>query len=207
MRIRVFPLAVLLLLVCLSVRLPAQFLSRKARLSTPPPVPSAATLPSATAQPKVQPPVRLKEPSSQADKLDYFAGVWTERGEWQACVISGAGFFETQYDNRWKNDRLSSSWSWEGQHGQEDLRFDSKEGVYKWHDDGTPGKEDWKGTLKRRTWTWTGTATKLSDGRTVKGRYTEQEGSPTEYSFWYEISVKGGPWTRVMQGSAYKIRR
>jgi len=155
----------------------------------------------------VQPSVRLKPPPSDAKELDYFAGVWNEQGGWKACVISQEGWFSTQYRNQWTKGHLSSSWTGSGRSGQEILSYDSKQGVYKWHDDGTPGKDDWKGKLKGKTWTWTGEVGRLSNGRMVKGRYTEKEGTPSSYSFWFEISVKGGPWKKVMEGNANRLFR
>jgi hypothetical protein len=199
MKIRALPVAVIVLLVSLSVRASAQILSRQPHLTAPPRVSPTATL-----QPSIHEP--LPKPASPADKLDYFAGVWQETGEWKTSVLGPAGWFDTMDYNQWEKDRLSQRWAREtggGGGGTMTYRYDSKERVYTCHESDTSKSLDWEGTLKGDTWTWTGEAGRLEDGRTVRGRLTEKQLSPTSYSIEYEISIKGGKWTKVMTGAGY----
>ena len=205
MKIRVLHVTIVVALVCLSASTAAQIFSRQPHLTAPPPASSSATLPSSIKVPLPQPP-KKKAPPSPADKLDYFAGVWQEIGEWKASVLGPAGWFDTMDYNQWKKDHLSQRWarvSGGTGGGAMTYRYDSKERVYTCHEVYTQKSSDWEGTLKGDTWTWTGEVGRLEDGRTVKGRLTEKELSPTSYSIEYEISIKGGKWTKVMTGGGY----
>lgn len=207
MRIRALHLAVVVLLLCLSVPSSAQILSRKPRLSAPPPVNPALKLPSTNAPPPPPSPRKRKQPASKADSLKYFVGIWIEEGEWKASVLGPGGWFTTQDYNRWKKDHLAQRWAGGGEAGEMTYRYDSKEKVYTCHEADTKESADWEGTLQGDTWTWTNKIGKLSDGRPVRGRMIEKQISPTSYDIVYEISVQGGRWTKVMAGNGTRTAK
>ena len=59
-----------------------------------------------------------------------------------------------------------------------------------------------KGTVQGDTWVYNDES--KMGGKTVKGRYTIKEISPTAYTFKWEMMGKDGSWTAVVEGKATK---
>ena len=59
-----------------------------------------------------------------------------------------------------------------------------------------------KGTVEGDTWIWEGES--KTGGNVMKSRYSMKT-SPSSYSFTWEMSLDGGPWTKIMEGTASKV--
>ena len=62
------------------------------------------------------------------------------------------------------------------------------------------------GTVSGDSWVllWPATDAAKEGGKRLKGRFTLKEVSPTSYTSTEEISIDGGPWTKVGEGKATK---
>ena len=62
------------------------------------------------------------------------------------------------------------------------------------------------GTVSGDTWVllWPATDAAKEGGKRLKGRFTLKEVSPTSYTSTEEISIDGGPWTKIGEGKATK---
>jgi hypothetical protein len=67
----------------------------------------------------------------------------------------------------------------------------------------TPTQETADGTLSGNTWTWTG-KTDLGGGKSIQGRFTLVETSPTVHTMKWEMSEDGKSWKVIMESKSTK---
>lgn len=60
------------------------------------------------------------------------------------------------------------------------------------------------GDLAGDTWNWEGES--LMGGQTVKVRYVIKQLSADSYSWKWDVSVAGGPWTLVGEGTDTRVK-
>ena len=81
---------------------------------------------------------------------------------------------------------------------------DRKRYTYYGIDNSGTGGDPAYGDVAGDTWTWEGES--LMGGQTVKGRYVVKQLSPDKYSWKWEMSVAGGAWTPVGEGTDTRIK-
>lgn len=149
------------------------------------------------------------KPGQETQKLAVFAGDWTSEIEASESPFGPAGKYTVNEQAEWFPGSffLISHSDCKGpmgdSRGMSVMGYDPEKKVYTFHAIDSRGmSESATGTVAGDTWTWTNES--MVDGRKVKGRYIMSDVSPTAYSFKYETSTDGGPWTTIMKGNAYK---
>jgi hypothetical protein len=61
-----------------------------------------------------------------------------------------------------------------------------------------------RGAYDKGTWSWTSES--KMNGKPLKSRFTLKEVSPTVYTFKWDGSYDGSPWTTMMEGKATKSK-
>ncbi len=152
---------------------------------------------------------QMPKPSPEHEKLDYFVGKWTTTGEMKQTPFMPAGKFTGSDDNEWQPGGffliLHSTGELPMGKYQElaVMGYSAAEKAYTYDGYNSMGEhETSKGTLEGNTWTWLGE--QKMEGKVIKGRFVQQVVSPTSYTFKYDVSVDGGPWTNVMEGKSTK---
>src|SRR6266566_5274807 len=85
------------------------------------------------------------------------------------------------------------------------MGYDPKEKVYTYDGFTTSGERNKAtGTVSGNAWVWTFSGEE--QGKSFKGRFNLTEDSPTSYSFSEEMSSDGGPWTKLEEGKATKVK-
>ena len=85
------------------------------------------------------------------------------------------------------------------------MGYDPEEKVYTYDGFTTLGERNKAtGTVSGNAWVWTFSGE--HQGKSFKGRFNLAEDSPTSYSFSEEMSVDGGPWTKIEEGKATKVK-
>ena len=85
------------------------------------------------------------------------------------------------------------------------LGYDAKQKAYTF-DEFTSTGEHAKGTGTESGDTWTWTFGGEEGGISFKGRFMLKGISPRLYTFTNELSIDGGPWTKLKEGQATKAK-
>jgi hypothetical protein len=153
----------------------------------------------------------LPKPGPELKRLDYFLGNWTLQGDMKASEFGPGGKMNETEHNDWMKGGffLVSNTDFTGAMGDGTgiavMGYNADDKVYTYDAFNSWGEaEHAKGTLTGDTWTW------LSDnkmmGKTVQGRFTIKEGSPTSYAFKFEMTGPDGAWKTIMDGTATKSK-
>ncbi len=155
------------------------------------------------------PPMPKAQPEHQ--KLQYFVGEWNSEGETKASPFGPAGKFSSTDHNQMLGDFFLAIHS-EGSGPMGSIKevgvmgYDSKAKKYTYDAFNSMGEHSTAtGTISGNTWTWQSAEQEMG-GKKVKGRFTLKEVSPTSYTYTFENSVDGGPWTKIMEGKATKVK-
>ena len=150
------------------------------------------------------------KPAPEVKKLGFFVGDWTTEGEmkpgpWGAggkmtgishCSWMQGGFFVVCRDE-------GSSVAMGTVHGLGVMGYDAASKSYTWNGFNSMGEnEHATGSVDGKTWTYTNES--MMNGKTVEGRYTITETSPTSYDFKMETSEDGKAWGAMMEGKVTK---
>jgi len=158
---------------------------------------------------RAQAPQGPPTPGPEVQKLGYFVGNWTEKGE---STMHGAvgpvtstqkwewmpgGFFVVGHLDTKAPMGAFKMMVVEG--------YDPESKMYSY-----TAYDSWgevitaKGTLSGGTWTWT--SEMMMDGKSMKSRVTETELSKTQYTLKYEWSADdGSTWTSSMETTLTKV--
>jgi Protein of unknown function (DUF1579) len=149
------------------------------------------------------------KPAPELSKLDYFAGNWIADGDIKPGPMGPGGKMTSTDEGHWMDGKffmvLHSKFKGAMGDGMSlaIMGYDPEKKVYTYNEFNSMGQaEHAEGNVAGDTWTWT--SDENFGGQMFKGRYTMKVGSPTSYTFKYEISKDGTEWTTVMDGTATK---
>ncbi len=155
------------------------------------------------------PPMPKAQPEHQ--KLHYFVGEWKSEGEMRASPFGPAGKYTSTDHNYMLGDFYLVMQS-EGSGPMGPIKeiammgYDPKAKQYTYEGFNSMGEhESSLGILSGNTWTWTSPEQEIG-GKKAKGRFILKEASPTSFTYTFESSVNGGPWTNIMEGKATKVK-
>jgi hypothetical protein len=155
---------------------------------------------------------RTPQSDREQKRLSYFVGTWTLVGELKTSPFGIAGKFTGTQRNEWAADHLSLVSRWDEQRpegsdtGTSVYTYDTDRKLYKYHGTDSAGEvEDSTGTVTANTWIWMSQLT-VSNGTSMKGRYTETITSPTSYDFKFDVAPPDGQWTTALEGKAQKTK-
>lgn len=151
------------------------------------------------------------KPDPEYQRLHYFVGDWQIEWETLPGPMTGPGGKVTVTDH---SEMLGDFFVVSHREGRRPggkeigiLGYDSEQKVYTYEgfgDDGDVARAT--ATISGDTWVLLAPAINpcRQGGDKVKERFTLKEVSPTSYTFISEISMDGGPWTKIEQGKATK---
>ena len=149
------------------------------------------------------------KPGPEQKALGYFAGKWTSEGEMKpgpfgpggkmtstdACAWFAGGF---QLECRGTGSGAMGSMTTLGI-----ITYNPVEKAYTFYGIDSTGMADYsKGKKDGKTWTF---ASKSEmNGKAFHSRYTMVEGSPSSYTYKWDMSEDGTKWTTMMEGKSTK---
>lgn len=153
----------------------------------------------------------MPKPGPEHQKLAYFAGRWTEVGEMKPGPMGPGGKVTSSSTCEWfpggfhlvcRSDGTSAIGPI---HNLGILGYSSEPKRYTYYgiDNSGFGGPAY-GQLAGDTWTWEGES--LMGGQTVKSRYTIKQLTPDSYSWKFEMSLAGGAWTPVGEGTDTRVK-
>ncbi len=155
---------------------------------------------------------QMPKPGPEHQRLHYFVGDWQTEDEQKPGPMGPGGKFSGTDHNEmlgdffvvFHHDERGPTGS-----GKEIgiMGYDPRRKVYTFEhfgDDGDVGRAT--GTVSGDTWVWLWPAIDACQrgGNKFKGRVTIKEVSPTSSTSINEISIDGGPWTKLREGKATK---
>ena len=153
----------------------------------------------------------MPKPQPEHQKLHYFVGEWKSEGEMKASPFGPAGKFTSTDHNHMLGDFfLVMNSEGSGPMGAFKevavMGYDAKAKKYTYAGYNSMGEHDTSsGTISGDTWTWLSPEQEMG-GKKAKGRFILKEVSPTSYTYTFDSSTDGGPWTKVMDGKATKVK-
>ena len=153
----------------------------------------------------------MPKPQPEHQKLHYFVGEWKSEGEMKASPFGPAGKFTSTDHNQMLGDFFLVMHSdGSGPMGAFKevavMGYDAKAKKYTYAGYDSMGEHDTSsGTISGDTWTWQSPEQEMG-GKKVKGRFILKEVSPSSYTYTFDSSTDGGPWTKVMEGKATKVK-
>jgi len=153
----------------------------------------------------------MPKPAPEHQRLHYFVGEWKNEGEMKASPWGPGGKFTgTDHNSTLGDFFLVMHSDSKGPMGEMKdvaiMGYDAKEKAYTYDGFDSMGmRETSKGTVSGKTWTWFSPEEEMG-GKKVKGRFILTEVSPTSYTYSYDTSIEGGPWSNMMEGKATKVK-
>lgn len=154
--------------------------------------------------------MEMPKPGPEQKKLDYFVGTWKTEGEIKENPMMPAGKMTSTDNCEWFSGGFNVVCHYAGyssmgaSHGLGILGYSSEQKAYTYYGVDSMGFAAMsKGTVNGSTWTYTNEE-KMGD-KTVHGRYSINEVSPTSYTYKYETSEDGQKWSLVMEGKSTKV--
>jgi Protein of unknown function (DUF1579) len=157
-----------------------------------------------------QAPPQMPKPGPEHQRLHYFVGDWETITEAKPSPFGPGGKITAKDHNVMLGDFFVVFHSDStGPMGQQKtvavMGYDPKEKVYTYDGFTTSGERNKAtGTVSGNAWVWTFSGEE--QGKSFKGRFNLTEDSPTSYSFSEEMSSDGGPWTKLEEGKATKVK-
>jgi hypothetical protein len=154
--------------------------------------------------------MEMPKPGPEVKKLGYFVGSWkTDADIKENAMGMPAGKMTETAKCEWFHGGFSvvchstSSGPMGNMHALGILGYSGEEKKYTYYGvDNSGHSEMAMGTNDGNNWTYT--AEEKMGGKTIHGRYTITEVSPTSYTFKYETSEDGQTWNAVMEGKSSK---
>jgi uncharacterized protein DUF1579 len=151
------------------------------------------------------------KPTAEHKKLGYFVGKWTTEGEMKPNPF-GPGGKVTATDNcEWFEGGFSVVCKSEGKSpagptkGLGIMSYNTDEKAYTYYGvDNSPMSMASvpHGTVQDDTWTYNDEA--KMGGKMVKSRYVIKQGTPTSYTFKWEMQGDDGTWKPILEGKSTK---
>jgi hypothetical protein len=154
----------------------------------------------------------VPKPTAEHQKLGYFVGKWTTEGEMKASPFGPGGKVTASDTCEWFEGGFSVVCRSEGKSptgptkGLGIMSYNAEEKAYTYYGiDNSPMSMSNvpKGTLQGDTWTYSDEA--KMGGKTVKSRYVIKQGTPTTYTFKWEMSNPDGTWSPIVEGRSTKV--
>lgn len=153
----------------------------------------------------------MPKPQPEHQKLQYFVGEWKSEGEMKPGPFGPGGKFTSTDHNQMIGDFFLVMHS-EGSGPMGPMKevavmgYDADGKKYTYDGYSSMGAHETStGTMSGDTWTWMSPEQEMG-GKKVKGRFILTQVSPTSYTYTFDSSVEGGPWTKVMEGKATKVK-
>ena len=153
----------------------------------------------------------MPKPVPEHQRLQYFVGEWKNEGNMKASPWGPGGKFTGTDHNSMLGGFFLVMHS-EGTSPMGAMKevavmgFDPKEKIYTYDGYDNMGMhETSKGTVSGKTWTWLSPEQEMG-GKKMKGRFILTEVGPSSYTYTYDSSTDGGPWTNIMEGKATKVK-
>lgn len=162
---------------------------------------------------RAQAPPQPPKPGPEHQKLAYFVGRWTEEGEMKAGPMgpggkvtsvslcqwfAGGGFYLVcRSDGKGPSGQMRSL-------GILGYSTERKRYTYYGIDNSGMGGDPAYGDLAGDTWNWEGES--MMGGKSVKYRYVIKQVSPDKYTWKWDMSVAGGAWTSVAEGTDTRVK-
>lgn len=159
-----------------------------------------------------QAPAAPPRPGPEHQKLNFFAGRWTFEADMKPSPMGPAGKITGTETCEWFTGGFFLVCRSDGQgpagemKGLYFLGYSAERKRYTYAGIGNDQGEGGSATaeLASDTWTWEGES--LMGGQTMKGRYVIKQTSADSYTFTWEMSMAGGPWTLVQTGTAARAK-
>ncbi|HYT05759.1 MAG TPA: DUF1579 family protein [Gemmatimonadales bacterium] len=152
------------------------------------------------------------KPGPEHQKLDYFAGRWHEVAEVKPGPMGPGGKMAGTSTCEWFAGGFYLVCRSDGSGPAGEMRglgimgYSTERTHYTYYgiDNSGMGGDPAYGELRGDTWDWHGES--LMGGKTVKGHYVIKQVSPDSYTWKWEISMGGGPWTVVAEGTDTRVK-
>lgn len=149
------------------------------------------------------------KPGPEQKTLGYFAGKWTSEGELKPGPFGPGGKLSSVDNCEWfaGGFQLVCRGQGSGVMGTMTtlgvIAYNPTEKTYTFYGIDSTGMTDYsKGKKSGNTWTFTSKSE--MNGKAFQSRYSMVEGSPTAYTYKWEMSEDGTKWTTVMEGKSTK---
>jgi len=161
---------------------------------------------------RAQTPPPAPKPGPEHQKLAYFAGRWTQVGEMKPGPMGAGGKMTGTSTCEWFSGGFYLVCRSEGKGPAGEMRSmgilgysgERKRYTYYGVDNTGMGGDPAYAELAGDTWNWVGES--VMGGQTVKSRYVIKQVSPDRYTWKWEMSVAGGPWTVAGEGTDTRIK-
>lgn len=154
---------------------------------------------------------QMPKPGPEHKRLAYFLGTWTAEADTKESPFGPAGKVKISGTNEWLAGEFFLVLREEGTTPFGEVKslavmgYDTQEKVYTYHAFNNIGMtEISKRTVQGDTWTFTSESQMM--GKHVKSKFEMKELSLSSYSFKWDGSFDGGPWSTVMEGKATKVK-
>lgn len=151
----------------------------------------------------------MPKPGPEQARLAYYEGTWKYEGESKPSPMGPGGKISMTESCQWFEGGFHMVCRSEGTtpagpaKGQGIMAYDAAEKTYTYYGISSLGDGFFvRGNVAGNVWTWQTETT--MDGNPVKFRGTSTETSPTSYTFKLEISVGGGAWAVMEEGTSTK---
>jgi len=154
---------------------------------------------------------QMPTPTSEHQKMGYFAGNWKAEGTMKVSPNGNGGPFSLTETGEWVTDGffLETHTSMKSPMGHINsvrvMGYNPEDRFYTYNVYNSLGEHQLAtGRVQGNTWTWM--AEEKMNGVTAQGRYTMTIVSPDSYTFKSEVATPGGGWTTVMEGKATRVQ-
>jgi len=152
------------------------------------------------------------KPGPEQQKLAYFAGRWTEVGVVKPGPTGPGGPMNVTSNCEWFAGGFNLVCRSDGKGPSGETRSlgilgystERKRYTYFGIDNAGMGGDMSYGDLTGDTWVWEGES--VMGGKPVKGHYTIKQVSPDSYTWKWEMSFAGAPWTLMAEGTDTRVK-
>lgn len=159
-----------------------------------------------------QTPAQPPKPGPEHQKLAYFAGRWNSVGEMKPGPMGPGGAITGTSNCEWFSGGFYLVCRSEGRspggpmQGLGIMGYSTERKRYTYYgiDNSGMGGDMAYGEVAGETWNWEGEG--LMGGQTVKSRYVIKQVSADSYTWKWDISVAGGAWTTMGEGTETRAK-
>lgn len=151
------------------------------------------------------------KPGPEIQKLAYFAGKWTSTGDMKPGPMGPGGKMTATSNCEWFQGGFFLVCNGEGTSPGGPMKnvgvigYNGERRRYTYYGFDNQGHGDPSyGQLSGETWTWEGES--MMGGQTVKQRYIITQKNADSYTWKWEMSVGGGPYTLVAEGTDTRVK-
>lgn len=161
---------------------------------------------------RAQAPAQPPKPGPEREKLAYFAGRWNSVGEMKPGPMGPGGRMTATSICEWFSGGFYLVCRSDGRSPAGEMRglgilgysTERKRYTYYGIDNSGMAAEPAYGEVAGDTWNWEGESP--MGGQTVKSHYVIKQVSADTYTWKWEISVAGGAWTLLGEGTDTRVK-